>query len=223
MDFRWPDGSVLAEQLDLSFSTGSVTALVGSSGCGKSTVLRLLAGLLEVQGGRVERDATEVGFVFQAPTLLPWRTVAENVGLPEELGGSAGMGIDEALTLVGLQDLGGRRPSELSGGQSMRVSLARALRGRPGLLLLDEPFAALDALTRKRLQQDFAVLQQAHASTVVLVTHDLDEAALLADRIVVLQGPPVRVSLDLEVRLPRPRTVHDPAVGALVHRLEQAL
>ena len=126
------------------------------------------------------------------------RTVARNVALPEELGGRVGMSVHEALALVGLQELSERRPWELSGGQRMRVSLARALRGRPGLLLLDEPFASLDALTRRRLQQDFADLQREQDATVVLVTHDLDEAVLLADRVVVLQGPPVRVVLEIE-------------------------
>jgi ABC-type nitrate/sulfonate/bicarbonate transport system ATPase subunit len=221
--FSWPDGTLLADGLDLDVAEGAITALVGSSGCGKSTVLRLLAGLLSPQSGTMDRPEGELGFVFQSPTLLPWRTVAENIALPEELGGVVGMSITEALHMVEMADHANKLPSQLSGGQQMRVSLARALRGQPALLLLDEPFAALDALTRKRLQQHFAQLQATHRLTVVLVTHDLDEAVLLADRVLVLQGPPTRVAHAVDIDLPRPRTVHDPAVGAVVRGLEEAL
>lgn len=221
--FHWPDGTQLADGLDLDVPEGAITALVGTSGCGKSTVLRLLAGLLAPQSGAVEGADGELGFVFQSPTLLPWRTVADNIALPEELGGVVGMTIGEALHMVEMAEHADKLPSQLSGGQKMRVSLARALRGRPRLLLLDEPFAALDALTRKRLQQHFAQVQAAHSLTVVLVTHDLDEAVLLADRVAVLQGPPSRVAHVQDIALPRPRTVHDPAVGALVRDLERLL
>ena len=223
LSFSWPDGTPLATALDLEMSDGCLTALVGASGCGKSTVLRLLAGLLQPQAGRVERPAGGVGFVFQSPTLLPWRTVEQNVALPQELGGAAAMSVAEALKLVELSEHANKRPGQLSGGQQMRVSLARALRADPSLLLLDEPFAALDALTRRRLQNQFAALQTRLGRTVVLVTHDLDEAVLLADRVVVLSGPPTQVVLDVTVDVPRPRTVHDPAVGALVQRLEASL
>ena len=223
LSFSWPDGTPLAAGLDLKLGDGCLTALVGASGCGKSTLLRLLAGLLEPQEGRVVRPPGEAGFVFQSPTLLPWRTVRENVSLPQELGGAAAMSVAEALALVELTEHADKRPSQLSGGQQMRVSLARALRGDPSLLLLDEPFAALDALTRRRLQHQFAELQTRQGRTVILVTHDLDEAVLLADRVVVLAGPPTQVVEDVAVDLPRPRRVHDPAVGALVQRLEAAL
>ncbi len=223
LSFGWPDGGELARELSLGFETGKVTVLVGSSGCGKSTLLRLLAGLLSPGQGSVERGEGAAGFVFQSPTLLPWRTVAANVALPEELGGAVAMSVDDALSLVGLTEHAHKLPGQLSGGQQMRVSLARALRGRPELLLLDEPLAALDALTRRRLQQEFAALQQEHRLTAVWVTHDLDEAVLLADRVVLLKGPPVAVEMELEVDLPRPRTLHDPALGALVRQLEERL
>lgn len=211
----WPDGSVLADGFELELAEGRVTALLGPSGCGKSTLLRLAAGLLAPTSGRI--DAPSAGaFVFQKPTLLAWRSLRENVGLPLELGSAAGLSVDEALALVDLAEHADKLPHELSGGMQMRASLARALVTSPRVLFMDEPFAALDALSRRRLQRRFLELQAETPRTVLWVTHDVDEAALLADRVVVLSGPPVQVVLD--ERLERPRDT-----SALAERLEAAL
>jgi len=217
--FHWPDGTPLAEELNLEVQTGAITALVGPSGCGKSTLLRLAAGLLEPTGGQVTRSADPCAFVFQAPTLLPWRSLRENVALPVELGASGD--VDAALADVELAEHASKLPSQLSGGQQMRASLARALVTSPGLVLMDEPFAALDAITRRRVRDTF--LDKLGGRTVLLVTHDVDEAVVLADRVVVLGGPPVGIRLDLHIELPRPRRVHDAGLGDLVRQLEGAL
>ena len=221
--FSWPDGSPLARGFDLEAEAGRVTALLGPSGCGKSTLLRLAAGLLEPSSGQIRTPEGGRAFVFQQPTLLPWRSLRENVRLPLELGGTAGLEVDTALAQVELAEHADKLPGQLSGGQQMRASLARALVTSPSLLLMDEPFAALDALTRRRLQRAFLALHAGSGRTVLLVTHDVDEAVLLADRVVVLEGPPLRPRLSLEVALARPRSVHDPAVGRLVAQIEAAL
>ena len=161
--------------------------------------------------------------MFQQPTLLPWRSVRDNVALPLELGAPAGASVEEALASVDLSEAADLLPGQLSGGMQMRTSLARALVTRPELMLLDEPFAALDALTRRRLQRRFEELQREQGFTTLLVTHDIDEAVLLADRVLVLSGPPVQVQLDLDVHVERPRRAHDPALAELVARLEGAL
>ncbi|MCP4919175.1 MAG: ABC transporter ATP-binding protein [Proteobacteria bacterium] len=222
LDFVWEDGTSLARGLDLQLEAGEITALLGPSGCGKSTLLRLAAGLLVPTGGRIE-CSTRRAFVFQKPTLLAWRTVRANVELPLELGGEQGLAIDEALELVGLAEHGAKLPHELSGGMQMRASLARALVTSPDVLLMDEPFAALDALTRRRLQRRFVELQAEAPKTVLWVTHDIDEACLLADRVVVLAGPDVSVVLDERLSTPRPRSLHTGQLGGLATRLEGAL
>lgn len=227
--FAWPGAPPLFDELSLVLAPGTITALVGASGCGKSTVLRLIAGLLPPTAGRIEAPRGERAFVFQSPTLLPWRSAAENVRLPLELGSAASdtaARVAEALARVGLEGSADLLPRQLSGGMRMRVSLARALVTRPALLLMDEPFSALDPITRRRLQQDFLALWAELRITVVLVTHDIDEAVLLADRVVVLRGAPARISADIAIDLPRPRGVgllHDPALGRLAAQAEAAL
>ena len=208
-------GSVEAiRRIDLEVAPGEFVALLGPSGCGKSTLLRLLAGLDRADAGSIEVDgapsgASQVAFVFQDAHLLPWRTVLGNVALPLELRGVApSVRLAEAsaaIARVGLADAMGRRPAELSGGMRMRASLARALVTRPRLLLLDEPFAALDELTRYHLDDQLRALWLAEGMTVLFVTHSITEAAYLADRAVVLSKRPAHVVADWRFDLPRER------------------
>lgn len=228
--FAWPGARPLFEDLSFEAAAGGITALVGASGCGKSTVLRLAAGLLQPDAGTVRTPAGERAFVFQSPTLLPWRTVAANVGLPLELKGERGpeaaARVRDALSRVGLADSAELLPRQLSGGMRMRASIARALVTSPSLLLMDEPFSALDPITRKRMQQEFLALWQAARFTVLLVSHDIDEAVLMADRVLVFKADPGRIVADIVVDLPRPRPpalLHDPALGQIAARAEAAL
>jgi NitT/TauT family transport system ATP-binding protein len=206
------------EGMDLDIAAGSFVALVGPSGCGKSTLLRLVAGLDRPDAGtvtftppleRIRGARNPIAYVFQDAHLLPWRSVLDNVALPLEL---AGMPTPERhaaahalLKQVGLGDATSRFPVELSGGMRMRVSLARALVTRPRLLLLDEPFAALDELTRNRLDDQLLALWKELGMTVLFVTHSLSEAAYLAERAVVLSRRPARVMLDRQLALPHER------------------
>ncbi len=232
LHFHWPDGTILFGGLELVFRRGVITAVVGESGCGKSTLLRLAAGLLPPARGTVTGGALLRSLVFQSPNLLPWRTVAANVGLPLELAGG-GMSdqdtaarVQAALETVGLGEDGDKLPRMLSGGMQMRAGLARALITAPDLLFMDEPFAAVDTLTRHRLQQEFLALWRARRPTVVLVTHDIDAAVRLSDRVVVLGGRPASIQADFNVDLPRPRGPelrHDPRTSAQIQRIEGAL
>ncbi|MBK7756502.1 MAG: ABC transporter ATP-binding protein [Deltaproteobacteria bacterium] len=225
--FVWPSGEEILSGLSLELAPGQVVALVGRSGCGKSTLLRLAAGLSTPTGGVVDVGDARRAFVFQRPNLLPWRTVAENVALPLTLMGEHDpAAVAAALAQVGLTDAAHKLPQALSGGMQMRVSIARALVSQPTLLLLDEPFSAIDALTRARLHSELGQILDERGLTTLLVTHDLHEAALLADRVIALAGPPLRVLLDVPVSLPAPRgrrDLYDPRVGALVHQLRAAL
>jgi NitT/TauT family transport system ATP-binding protein len=201
------------DDVDLHVPSGEFLALLGPSGCGKSTLLRVIAGLDRPDGGEVELEGAmgrgALSFVFQDAHLLPWRSVLENVALPLELEGVAreerSRRALEAIADVGLSDAASRLPGELSGGMRMRASLARAVVTRPRLLLLDEPFAALDEITRQRLDDQLRALHAAHGMTVVFVTHSIAEAAYLADRAVVLSSRPARVVLDRTIDLPSRR------------------
>ncbi len=192
--------------IDLAVATGERIALVGPSGCGKSTALRLLAGLEAPTRGTVSRQVAkgETAVVFQAPTLAPWLDAAANVALPLELAGTpraaARARAVEALDRVGLKDAAAANPCQLSGGMAMRVSLARALVVKPRLLLLDEPFAALDEITRRTLADDVLALQAELKPAMVFVTHSVEEAVYMAERVVVLSGAPGRIIG--ETRLP---------------------
>lgn len=191
VQMRFDDGTTALDGLSLDFPAGSFTALVGPSGCGKSTALRLLAGLLTASSGSVTRPTRDqIGFVFQDPTLLAWKSAYDNIALPLKIAGHARADIDrrvsQALDLVGLAGRGTALPRELSGGMKMRVSLARALASQPRLLLLDEPFAALDELTRLRLDDDLLRIWQQNKCTVVFVTHSISESAYLGERVAVL-------------------------------------
>jgi len=207
--------------IDLEIDGGGIVALIGPNGSGKSSLLRVLAGLLApdrgtvtIDGDRVTVPDPRIGLVFQEPRLLPWRSAADNITYPLELAGwppARRLERLDALTeLVGLDpSVRANRPAELSGGQRQRVALARALALEPGVLLLDEPFSALDALTRERFDLELLALWERAGSTIVLVTHSIAEAILVADRVVVLSPRPGRVVADLPVKLPRPRSLDD--------------
>ncbi|GAA3197597.1 ABC transporter ATP-binding protein [Dactylosporangium siamense] len=202
--------TVVLDGVDLTIGAGEVVALLGGSGSGKSTLLRILAGLDgEATGSVTTTGSTAV--VFQEHRLLPWKRVAANVALGVR-GGSLRERVDAALTEVGLADRRDAWPAELSGGQAQRVAFARALVREPDLLLLDEPFGALDALTRLRMQVLFGRLRATHGFAALFVTHDVDEALLLADRVLVLDGG--RIAEDRPVTLPQPRAVDAPGFGA---------
>ncbi|MGA3067382.1 MAG: ABC transporter ATP-binding protein [Tepidisphaeraceae bacterium] len=199
--------------ITLNVSPGKFVAILGPSGCGKSTLLRIIAGLDHPTSGTIQRGADfntrSIAYVFQDAHLLPWRNVLRNVALPLELRGVAKSArLDaaaQALEQVGLSDALRRYPKQLSGGMKMRVSLARALVVRPKLLLLDEPFAALDEITRQKLDQQLRELWLAHRMTVLFVTHSTAEATFLADRAVVLTRRPATVVDDLRLNLPEYR------------------
>lgn len=198
--------------LSLAIEPARITALVGPSGCGKSTVLRLLAGFQQPATGSVQRTVGpgETGMVFQAPTLAPWLSARANVALPLNLAGrpaeEANASAEAELARVGLAHASALKPRQLSGGMAMRAALARALVTRPRLLLLDEPFAALDALTRRGLIDDVLGLWSETRPGVLFVTHDVEEAVYLAHRVVIMSGAPGRIAAEIETPgdLPRP-------------------
>jgi NitT/TauT family transport system ATP-binding protein len=201
-------------QLNFSVSDGEIVALIGPSGCGKTTALRIAMGLEAASGGQVTVDGVPVtgcghdrGMVFQHAALLPWLTAEENVMFGLEMKGVRGAELRETaqryLALVGLKDSSNRRPYQLSGGMQQRVGIARALAIDPKVLLMDEPFGALDAQTRETLQGELIEIHARTRKTILFVTHDLDEAVLLADRVVVMQHGSVQEIMD--VSLPRPR------------------
>jgi NitT/TauT family transport system ATP-binding protein len=207
--------------LDLTVAGGGIVALIGPNGSGKSTLLRVIAGLLAPDHGSVTLDGDPVtapdpriGLVFQEPRLLPWRSAADNITYPLELAGWPRPRRDERLAdltrLVALDPgVMTNRPAELSGGQQQRVALARALALEPEVLLLDEPFSALDALSRERFDLELLRLWEASGPTIVMVTHSIGEAILIADRVVVLSPRPGRVVADIPVELSRPRSIAD--------------
>jgi NitT/TauT family transport system ATP-binding protein len=212
------DSGVMAlGPLDLDVRKGEFVSLLGPSGCGKSTALRLIAGLSAPTSGSigVSRAAAEpragraVGFVFQEPTLMPWTSVRENVRLPLKLAhvpaAEANARIDEALTQVGLSEFAGAYPRELSGGMKMRVSLARALVTDPDILLMDEPFAALDEITRFRLNNDLLALWRDLRKTVIFVTHSVFESVYLSQRVIVMTQRPGRIGAEIPIDAPEPR------------------
>ncbi|WP_212377722.1 ABC transporter ATP-binding protein [Acetobacter persici] len=216
---RFNDGPPVLNALDLAIAPGEFVALLGHSGSGKSTLLRTLAGLDPVTDGAVIRPS-EVSVVFQEHRLLPWKRVWKNVVLGQK-DQSAKLRAKAVLEEVGLLHRVEAWPMTLSGGEAQRASLARAFVRKPAFLMLDEPFAALDALTRLKMQEMVAALWKKHGCSVLLVTHDVDEALILADRAVVLERGRIRV--DIPVTLPRPRRHSDPGFEPLRERLLEAL
>jgi NitT/TauT family transport system ATP-binding protein len=216
-------GVVAIEKLDLKVAAGEFVAILGPSGCGKSTLLRIIAGLDAASEGKVGLGTgAKLAYVFQDAHLLPWRNVLRNVALPLEFMGTPKTrrlaAAEAALEQVGLGDALDRYPSQLSGGMRMRVSLARALVTEPDLLLLDEPFAALDEITRQKLDEQLRRLWQQRGITVLFVTHSTAEAVFLADRAVVLTARPARIVDDRAVKLPAQR---DAALRATAQFAEQ--
>jgi NitT/TauT family transport system ATP-binding protein len=214
---RFANGLLALEQVDLAVEGGEFVAILGPSGCGKSSLLRIVAGLDAVSGGRVEVGGHAPGhpappraaFVFQEPTLMPWASLFENVWLPLRLAGVSRAGaagpIGAALAAMGLSGFEDSRPAELSGGMRMRASIARALVTRPQLLLMDEPFAALDEITRARLNADLLAQWQAQRFTVLFVTHSVYEAVFLAQRVLVMTARPGRILAEARIEEPYPR------------------
>jgi NitT/TauT family transport system ATP-binding protein len=211
-------GTVALEAIDLDISSGEFISLIGPSGCGKSTLLRVVGDLIEPSEGSVTvngkparraRQDRDYGIVFQAPVLFDWRSVEANVRLPLEVTGVTGPERDrrvrEMLDLVELAGFAGHFPHQLSGGMQQRVAIARALAYNPSVLLMDEPFAALDALTRDDMQRLLSEVWRATRKTVVYVTHNVAEAVYLADRVVVMTPHPGTVKCEVAIRLPRPR------------------
>jgi ABC-type nitrate/sulfonate/bicarbonate transport system ATPase subunit len=226
--------------VDLSVAPGEFLTIVGASGCGKSTLLRLIAGLdtdfqgdIVLDGKRVTEPSLDRGLVFQEPRLFPWLTVAQNVSLGLLNAGlskaARDRAVSEHIALVGLTGFQHAYPHQLSGGMAQRAAIARGLVNRPGVLLLDEPFGALDALTRARLQDELQRIWAAEGITMLLVTHDVEEAVYLGDRVVVMAPRPGRIAATVDVQQPRPRDrtslaqarVRDHVMAALVATLSE--
>ncbi|MDR5817148.1 MULTISPECIES: ABC transporter ATP-binding protein [unclassified Caballeronia] len=214
------------DRIELSIASGEFVSIVGASGCGKSTLLRLIAGLDPAHDGEIEFDGERVvttdlsrGIVFQDHRLFPWLNVAQNVAVALRNAPltrvEKARAVAEHVALVGLEGFERHYPHQLSGGMAQRVAIARGLVNRPRLLLLDEPFGALDALTRSRLQAELQRIWARERITMVLVTHDVEEAVLLSDRIVVMEARPGRIGDVIDVTLPRPRKPGDQGVGRL--------
>jgi NitT/TauT family transport system ATP-binding protein len=215
----YASGDVLAlEDINLDVRRGEFVAIVGPSGCGKSTLLNMIAGLSRPSGGTIEFDGspirgpnTNAGYITQHSTVLPWRTARKNVLLPLEFRGVDRRRAEklamQALDLVGLKGFENRRPHELSGGMVQRLAIARTLVYEPSTYLLDEPFGSLDAQLRTVMHEEFLRIWQTSGGTVVFVTHDLNEALVLADRVVVISRRPGRIKAVVDVDLPRPRDV----------------
>lgn len=229
----YPGGVRALDGLSFDVAPGEFLSLLGPSGCGKTTALRLIAGLERADEGRIvwadRTNRDPLGMVFQTPTLMPWADVRTNVWLPLRLAGrtraqSRGA-VDDALSLVGLSDFAAAYPRELSGGMAMRVALARALVTRPSMILLDEPFAALDEITRFRLNDDLLRLRDATGATIVFVTHSVFESVYLSDRIAVMSRRPGRIArtVEIDVGLRDPAFRTSAEFAAHTRRVSEAL
>lgn len=235
MDMIFPDdngGLHAVEHISFDVYPQEFVCVVGPSGCGKSTLLRVLAGLLVPTRGQVKftSDTPRIGMVFQQSNLMPWRSVLQNITLPLELNGmdsaTAHDKAQDLIELVGLQGFEDNLPRDLSGGMAQRVALARSLVHDPDILLLDEPFASLDALTRDRMGTELLRIWGARQKTVIMVTHSISEAVLLADRVLVLTQRPGSIKLDMDVNLSRPRSEemrYTPEFGEMAKKLKDAI
>ena len=216
---RFGDGPLVLDDVSLDVAQGEFVCLLGASGCGKSTLLNLVAGLDRPSAGSVEVPGGRAALMFQEPALLPWLTAAGNVELALRLRGVGRQErrerAQELLELVRLQDAGGKRPHELSGGMRQRVAMARALGQDSHVLLMDEPFAALDAITRDVLHEELVRIRQSQSLTVVFVTHNVREAVRLGDRVVLLSSRPGRVAKEYAVGIDHPRRIESPEVAEL--------
>jgi NitT/TauT family transport system ATP-binding protein len=230
----FPNGVEALADFNFELRAGEFASLLGPSGCGKSTVLRIISGLTEPTSGKMEwldsaRGPQQLGYVFQEPTLMPWASIARNVALPLKLQGwpeNADKRVSEALARVGLTEFEGVYPRELSGGMKMRASIARALVTEPNLLLMDEPFAALDEITRFRLNNDLLALWHSLQKTVVFVTHSVFESVYLSQRVIVMTSRPGRVFTQLVIDAPYPRDERFRTSGAYAgycRRVSEAL
>ena len=228
----YPNGVNALERFSAEIRLGEIVAIIGGSGCGKSTLLRAIAGLDRATAGTVTLDETaitgphaKIGIIFQEPRLLPWLSVADNIGfgLPEAPSQVRREKVARALARVGLTDKANAWPRELSGGQAQRVAIARALVPQPEVLLLDEPFSALDAFTRRDLQDHLLDLWADTRPTLVLVTHDVDEAVVLADRVLVMRPRPGRLFDEIRINLARPRDRNSPLFDNFKRRVLTAL
>jgi sulfonate transport system ATP-binding protein len=232
VDKTYPNGVRALERFSAQIPQGEIVAIIGGSGCGKSTLLRAIAGLDRASAGNVALDGTtitaphpKIGIIFQEPRLLPWLTVADNIGFglndqPKQMRRDK---VATALARVGLADKAKAWPRELSGGQAQRVAIARALVPQPEVLLLDEPFSALDAFTRADLQDHLLDLWADTRPTLLLVTHDVDEAVVLADRVLVMRPRPGRLFDEITINLTRPRDRASPLFDSFKHRVLTAL
>jgi NitT/TauT family transport system ATP-binding protein len=236
----YPNGTQALLPVDLSIAEGEFVTLLGPSGCGKSTLLKMVAGMLEPSDGRLlvwrkpvsqlHDSARRMSFVFQSPTLMPWASVQTNVRLPLDLAGvprkEADARVTESLALVGLEKFAGALPRALSGGMQMRVSIARGLVTQPDLLLMDEPFGALDEITRHRLDADLLELWRKKKLTVIFVTHSIHEAVFLSSRVVMMAARPGRVVEQFQIDEPYPRSADfmvTPEFAKYAKRLQDSL
>ncbi len=209
-------------QIDLRLQPGEIVSLLGPSGCGKSTLLRLVAELDREFTGTLRRRPAQVGFVFQEPRLMPWLNVADNIGFSQDQGYDRER-VARLIDEVGLTGFADALPKALSGGMAQRVAIARGLYGQPQLLLLDEPFSAVDAFTRFKLQDLLLELARRHRTALLVVTHDVDEALYLSDRVLVIGNRPGTVCRELRVGLPSPRDRRDERLGRLRAEALEAL